>query len=272
MFTKNLTINLSRQKNEVHAQFHETVVMLIENVTPSALGIEALYQFYRPAFNNELDALDIITKSEFTEQISEQDRVRDSIFRGFSDAVKSYRNHFDATYRVAANKLWNVFLHYGNIAGKTLDAQTATVNDILREFQKPELVDALNILQLNEWKDKMDEENQKFQQLMMDRYNEAVGKTTFRMQTARVETDKYYRAILADLNNKLLIGNNDQVFNDFIIELNAIIKRYKDILAQEFGRKNKIETTEQAPNEQNHQHQPHWTPVPPRDNDKPFEK
>ena len=54
----------------------------------------------------------------------------------------------------------------------------------------------------------------------------------------RVETDKFYRAITADLHNQTLIGNSDAAFVEFTNELNAIVKRYKDILAQQFGKKN----------------------------------
>ena len=57
------------------------------------------------------------------------------------------------------------------------------------------------------------------------------------MKTARVETDKYYRAITAHLDNQALTGRNDADRNEFLMELNAIVKRFKNILAQQFGKK-----------------------------------
>ena len=232
-----LSISLARLQNEPHAQIHESIFTLMDRVSPSVLGITAFFPLYRQAFDNELEALNYIRKSEKTALISEQDRVRDLIFRGFSDTVKGLRNHFDPDVRQAANTLWNVFLHYGNIAEKSLDAQTAAMNDILRELERPEMQQALEKLQLTDWCAKMDEENQKFHQLMMQRYNEATGKTTYRMKTARVETDKYFRAIATHLDNQVLTGNSDSVTDDFIFELNAIVKRFKNILAQQFGKK-----------------------------------
>ena len=74
---------------------------------------------------------------------------------------------------------------------------------------------------------------------MMDRYTEKARQTTLRMKTARVGTDKFYRAITADLYHQALIGNSDTAFAELTGELNAIVKRYKDILAQQFGKKNK---------------------------------
>jgi len=234
---KTTQINLRRMVNEVHAQFHESVKTLIEKYGPEALNILQLCLLYFQAFGNELEALLIIMKSEKTEHISEQDRVRDFIFRGFSDTVKGFRNHFDAEYREAANRLWSVFLHYGNITTKTFDAQTAATNDMLREFAKPQMQTALEKLSVKDWCEKLDEENQKFHQLMMQRYSESLEKTTYRMKTAREETDRFYRAIVAQLDNAVLTGSNDAVMNEFLTELNTVIKRFKDILAQQLGRK-----------------------------------
>jgi len=237
-------INLWRMINEIHVQFHESVKLLLEKYGPEALGVMQLCLLYLQALGNELEALLLISKSETTKQISEQDRVRDLIFRGFSDTVKGFRNHFNDEYREAANRLWSIFSHYGNIAKKTFDAQTAATNDLLRELDKPQMQAALEKLEITEWRDKLDDENQKFNQLMMQRYSEPLEKTTFRMRTARTETDKFYRAIVAQLNNAVLTNANDANMNEFLTELNAVIKRYKDILAQQFGKKNKTGESE----------------------------
>ena len=242
MSTEITPIYFSRLKNETHVQFHENVITLVGKITAEKLDIKQLYQLYIQAFDKEKETLLIIRKSELTEQISEQDIVRDEIFKGFSTTVKAFRSHYAPEYRVAANRLWSIFVHYGNMSAKTLDNQTAAVNDILRELDRQELYDALKVLDLMSWKKKLEEENRKFHELMMARYNEAVGKTTLRMKTTRIDTDKYYRAIAADLENKLLLGfaADKPYFTDFIAELNAIIKRFKNIMAQEFGRKNKF--------------------------------
>ena len=229
-------IGLTKMKNEVHAQFHETVNSLIVKVGAATLAIELLYALFKQALDNELESLNIIRKSDLTAKISEQDRVRDTIYRGFSDTVKSFRNHFDDDTREAANRLWNIFLHYGNVTQKTLDAETAAINDILRELERIENAVEIDILLLNSWVTKLAYENANFHDLMMERYGESLEKTPYRMKTARRETDKYYRAIVAELENQLMIGKMN-ADNGFIIELNAIVSRFKGILAQEFGRR-----------------------------------
>ena len=229
-------IRLSRMKNEVHVQFHESVNSLIVKAGAETYSFALLYALYKQAFDNETEALNIIRKSELTAQISEHDRVRDAIYRGFSDTVKGFRNHFEPETREAANRLWNVFVHYGNVAQKPLDAETAAINDILREFSRDGNAAAIDKLKLNDWVTKLSEENAKFHELMMERYGEPAGKTPYRMKTARVETDRYYRAIVAGLENRMMTGEISSD-NAFIIEWNAIVSRFKSILAQEFGRR-----------------------------------
>jgi len=243
-----INIKLSRMKNEIHVQFHENINSLAEiaaklvdesgETKKIPFGIKSLYKLYNEAFKNELASLSVIVRSEITQKISEQDQIRDEVFRGFSQTVKAYRNHFDAKMRVAANLLWKVFLHYGDISRKSLDAQTAAVNDILREFERKDLSEAIKTLQLSEWKNKLKEENDIFHTLMIERYTETIGGTTLRMKNTRTETDKYYRALITEIENYALIGINTPEFNKFIVDINSVVKRFKDILAQEFGRKN----------------------------------
>ena len=230
-------ISLEKLKNEPHVQFNENITSLIEQFSPAQLGLGALYPLYKAAFTNELEALSIIRKSEITPQILEQDGIRDSVFRGFSDAVKSFRNHFDSEYRAATNTLWSVLLHYGNVAKKPLDAETAAINDMLREFEQPAREEAIDKLGLEMWIEKLRNENEKFHQLTMDRFNEAFTKTTHRMKTTRIETDKYYRAMVSHLEYQLLLGETNPVLNECVIKWEAVVKHYKDILAAEFGRK-----------------------------------
>jgi len=235
-----IKINLARLKNEVHVEYHESVISLITALEVSNLPFVLLFVPYKEAFDHETEALLIITKSELTVAIVEQDKTRDSIFRGLSTTVKGFRKHYETEHRVAANRLWNgVLSHYGNVTSKSFDAETAAIRDIIRELKRPEMVTAINKLNLQGWVTKLEQENDKFHSLMMERYCETTEKTTFRMRTTRVETDKFYRAIVASVENEVLLGNVNPTLTHFIMELNAIVNRYRSILAHEQGSKKK---------------------------------
>lgn len=231
-------VNLHGLRNETHVQFNEEADSVFVKFNPQTLGIQPLYVLYKGALGNEVKALDYIGKSALTEKIVEQDRVRDSIYRGFSDSVKGAAKHFDPAHREAARLILDIFRHYGNITRKTLDDETAAINDLVRELSLPAPLQAVTLLGLTAWQSKLVEENNTFTELMQERYSEAAGKTSFRMRTARAETDKYYHAIVSQIENSILAGI--AVDEDFIREWNVIIERFKRILAQETaGRKSK---------------------------------
>jgi hypothetical protein len=226
-------INLRKLKNETHVQLNEILDAIFVKYNPVTQGFSLLYGLYKAALNSEAEALDFIRKSEITEKIHEQDRVRDDIYRGLVDSVKGATKHFDPAYREVAHLLDNIIDHYGNIARKTLDDETAAINDLVRELDQPAPAQALTLLGLTPWRNKLVEENETFTALMMNRYAEAAGKTPLRMRTARHETDKYYLAIVAQIENQYLAGVD--INETFLRELNAVIERFKNILAQETG-------------------------------------
>jgi hypothetical protein len=191
--------------------------------------------------NTEVGALNVIQKSGYTDEINAQDNVRDKIFRGFANAVQSSRNHFNADKRKAAEKINIVLEHYGNIAAKALDRETAAIDDMLRELNDNYAAD-VQLLSLNDWLTQLDAENQKFKQLMSKRYTEVARRPATSMKTARAETDKALRAML-DMLDALIRVNGTDAYMPFINELNAVNERYKNQLAQAAGRRTK--TTEQ---------------------------
>jgi hypothetical protein len=228
-----LRINLHGLKNETHVQFNEGVDPVFVKFNPQTLGVYPLYVLYRGALDKEIEALDYIAKSNLTAKIVEQDHKRDGIFRGFVDSIKGATKHFDPSSRDAANLLLDIFKHYGNIAQKTFDDETAAINDLVRELNQPAPAHALALLGMNSWLQKLVEENNVFTELMTERYTETANKTLFRMRKMRAETDKFYHAIISQLEIQNLAGIS--IDQNFVRELNAVIERFKHILAQETG-------------------------------------
>ncbi|MDR2804469.1 MAG: DUF6261 family protein [Dysgonamonadaceae bacterium] len=240
-----VVIDLYGLKNETHAEFNENVnrIFIKYKYNLQALSIQALYDRYQTAFSHELEALDYIRGSEITKKILRQDHERNTIYRGLVDTVSAALRHFNPDLRGAARLIENVVKHYGNISKKTFDNETSAIDNLLRELQSPEIASAANQIGLTPWKDKLAQENMLFKQLMMERYVETAGKTSYRMKTVRVETDRYYHAIVNQLENNALAGI--AVNEAFVKELNAVIERFKHILAKESGeRKPKNENEE----------------------------
>ncbi|MDR0754983.1 MAG: DUF6261 family protein, partial [Prevotellaceae bacterium] len=113
------------------------------------------------------------------------------------------------------------------------DDETAAINDLVRELNQPAAAQAITLLGLEAWTNRLVEENSLFAALMTERYVETAEQTLFRMSQARTETDRYYHAIVSQIENLCLAGS--AVDETFIRELNAVVERFKNILAQEKG-------------------------------------
>ena len=144
-------IHLEHLRNKTHVEYHETISHLIEKFNPDTLGIRPQYDVYISLLSDEISVLDIILKSELTDEIYAQDHVRDSVFRGFSDALKSALNHYDEVKRTAAYKIEVIIDHYGNITVLTLDEETAAYDDLIRELKTETNTNLLMTLELIDW-------------------------------------------------------------------------------------------------------------------------
>jgi hypothetical protein len=225
-------------RNETHVGFHTSVNALFVEYTPETLGIETLYPAYRSLFNEEVEALDVIRRSGLTMDIAAQDRVRGRLYRGFSNAVKGYRNHFDPAKRQAAEKLKIVLKHYGNIARKALDDETVAIEDLQRELVKPENAVHVSALGLGEWLGQLVQANRQLDGLMINRYEETAKRPHAPMRGIRKELDRQFRLILDLL--ELKAHSYPESNRAFLSELNAVMQRHKDVLAQEAGRRHQI--------------------------------
>jgi hypothetical protein len=242
--TKLITrIDLHSLKNETHVEFNDDVDITIVGHNPQTLGIQPLYNKYKGALNSEKTSLDFIAKSAFTEEISRQDHERDMVYRGTVSVVQAAEHHFDPEQRAAARRINIVVERYGNISKKTLDDESAAIDDLIRELRQPALAPDIALIGLDPWLVRLEYENGTFRHLKKERYNETAGKTPVRMKTARTETDKYYLAMISQIETNQLAGI--PVNEAFVRELNAVIERFKHILAQEIGERK----PKPAPNE-----------------------
>ena len=221
-------------RNEEWFQFNTEVKSLVEQYTPQTLEIENLFATFLSLYANADEALEIIRKSATTEQITEADAARDTVFRGFADAVKSANKHFDAVKRAAAKRLQIVFDTYGNLARKSYDEETALIYNFLQEM-KGKYSNDIATLGLNDWVVQLETDNQTFETLMKTRDNETSTKTALRMKNVRTEADRCYRDIL-DRLDALMLVKGLLPYEPFVRDLNVRVERYSNTVAQRKGR------------------------------------
>jgi hypothetical protein len=77
---------------------------------------------------------------------------------------------------------------------------------------------------------------------MYERYEETAQRPLIRMRPARMALDKAFRAMV-DRVEALVEVNGAADYETFIRELNAILERHKNLLAQQQGRNKKTQLT-----------------------------
>lgn len=222
-------IRLNSLTNETHTQFCTDVDALFSGTGIEASDFASLHALYRSALAEENKALDYMSKSAVTGSIAEEDNRRDSLFRGFYDVVKGCTNHYDAALSRQAVRLLDIILFYGNITKKPLSAETAALNDLLRELSAPEPAAAVAALELTEWVSRLAESNRNLSTLMLERDSETAAKRQHQMKTARVAADRYYRALVSLVEIRMLTESSPQL-QTFVAGLNATIARYDNTL------------------------------------------
>jgi hypothetical protein len=230
-------IKIADLRNEEWFQFYTEFKALVEQYYPGTLNIEELFVTFVILYVKADKALEIIRKSATTEQLAEVDSARDVVFRGFADAVKSALSHFDAAKKEAAKRLKIVIDHYGNVARKPYDEETASIYNFIQEMNGAHAAD-VNTLGLNEWITRLETENKTFEALLKTRYSENVGKVNASLIEIRNDTDKIYRNIIKRIEASMLLNGEEQ-YLPFANELNLRVGHYSNLLAQRKGRKTK---------------------------------
>jgi hypothetical protein len=232
-------INLSELRGEEWFNFFTEFKRFVEDTTPGKLNVERLFTVFLGFYIAAEEAIEKIRKSSITQQMIDLDKLRDNTFRGLIRMIESYLHHFDSNKRKAAESLSIVIKHYGNLAIKPYNQETAGIYNFLQELRE-NYRDAIAILDLTGWLDELERNNNEFEEAVLARNQEEASKTELRLLDIRKETNRCYKSIIERLEAIMLIEEEDGIENNdhisFVKTLNANIKRYADILAQRKGR------------------------------------
>jgi hypothetical protein len=209
---------------------------------PNALNIAELWATFLILYTDADTAIEIIRKSADTALMIKADHVRDHTFRGFADAVKSARNHFDPAMRAAADKLTIIFNHFGNLTRKAPNEETSGIYNLLQELDNgtPGMTLPVDILGLRNWAIRLAEDNAAYETLLKNRNTEVASRSKLRMKEVRREVQKAYYKMAARIEAVTTLNGDMPPFSDFVNEWNAFLKHYANVLAQRQRRRRPV--------------------------------
>ena len=236
---KILSLNFYNLRNEEWFQLFTEFHDLVLKYKPDVLNIAELWAKFLLLYADADTALEIVRKSADTALIIEADHVRDHTYRGFADAVKSARNHFDPAKRAAAEKLSILFDHFGNLARKAANEETAGIYNLLQELDSgtPGATLPVDVLGLRDWATQLATDNTAYEALVKERNTEVASRSKLRMKEVRHEVQEVYHKISERIEATTTLNGDTPPFTDFGNEWNAFLKRYADTLAQRGGHK-----------------------------------
>ena len=126
---------ISRMRNAEHFQYMTEFKDLFAIFTPPALKIVKFFVIFMELFKKEDECLIVLQKSEYTEQMSDEDLRRDSILRILRALINAALLHTGATVKAAANRLDILFNTYGNLAQKPNDEETSGIYNLTQELE-----------------------------------------------------------------------------------------------------------------------------------------
>lgn len=134
---KKITINLNRLKD---AQFMEFCLEFQKILIQygSVFEIEKFEKIFSDDFDILKESFKKLKTNAYTEQIKKLDQKRDNSIQRLGQWIKTYLLDPDPKLYNAAYKLQDIFKNYGgfNIIRKDLNAQTASIENMLDQFYK----------------------------------------------------------------------------------------------------------------------------------------
>jgi len=226
--------DLKSLRNEEHYQLHTEAKTVLGKLVETNELIGAKYPQYINCLTDESTVLDQIQKSSITDYIFVANQKRNSLFRGLSDAVKSALNHYDDDLQQTATHLQTAFDHYGNITLKPANQETSAYDSLTADLQGTYSND-IKALGLTEWVVRLKDRNEQYRTLITNRNTEEANRTQLKMKDVRFQIDALFQDITKTIN-ALIVINGEAGFTSTVNELNQIISRYSNIMAQRQGR------------------------------------
>lgn len=229
------SINTPHLQNGEHFSFMSEVQHSISSNDPAGIDIAEAFAAFQTALAGEDLSFKKVQKSDITKDLADADRQRDAVVVGFRSQVGSLQRHFDNSISSVAYRIQILLDTYGNLSTQSYDNETANLKNLVQELSGKYATDVAT-LGLGGWVSQMEALNNNFDSLMKERYAQDSDKSTVNsLRSARIGTDTAYAAMRERLN-AAIVFNGEAKYSKAATDLNAIIKRYNDILAQRKGR------------------------------------
>ena len=221
------TISPERLNNGAHYQFMTNVLnyAVADEKIAEETHLKPLVQNLTTALAKEDEDLKISQKSLLTDDIAEADNLRDSLYRAYKKAMKTYLDFPIAAQAQAAKALNQHIKDYGIDPAMQLDQETGLLTNFISDLST-KYTEQVTTLGLQSFVAELSSANNKVQTLTAQRTMERTGIVKGALKAARIATDTAYRE-LVKMTNALALVLGEADYANFIDYVNTEISHYK---------------------------------------------
>jgi hypothetical protein len=168
------------------------------------------------------------------------DQKRDRKYSAFKAYTKVMLNDDDEAKVAAAERIMDILRkserEIGNPVFLSLVKESTALLSLARNLEP--LADDIRLIGAEIKLNGLKEANQAFIDLQFDRYIEKSTKHSGDVKAARIVPDSIYKKITAHVNAQILLNGNAGL-SSYVKAQNAVVEKYKTIIAQRKGRTKK---------------------------------
>lgn len=199
----------------------------------------------------EAEALFILPReSSYSPEIQALDTLRDNNFKGIHLVISGYMKHYDPEVRAAATLLnKNIKLYGPEINKLNYQAETSVIESMISDWEnRPELANAIVVLNLRDWSGEFKRNNIDFNTLYTQRTQEYGGRTQDKLKNKREEVAQAYRVLVENINARNTLDDTGK-YTKVANELNALSNQYLTTLHSRQARRGG-EDEDESPSEE----------------------
>ncbi len=227
------TIELRLLRNAEYLQYVKDFSGIIALNNPATLQIDAKLS----TFNARISELENLYKkalaNDKTQELLQLDERRDNAINGIYYFLLGHSYHFEADKKQKAQLLLDNMALYGSgIARLNYQAETATLNNLIRDWEnKPELINAVASFNLSAWINEMKTANDLFNTAYLSRTQEYGDASPETIKSKREEVNAAYYALRDRIDAlHLLVETPPSPYATVINQLNALTDQYNVLL------------------------------------------
>ena len=221
------TLSFPKLRNSEHLQFNKAVMHVCEEHNPETLHIKAQYDAFKE-INDKIESIFVKARGNvLTQDIINQDDLRDASIVGFTLVLRAYTNHYLPEKEKAALVLLSHIRKYGTgIADMNFMAETAVLDDLIDGIETEQnLTDAATLLGLSDWLTEMKVQNTEFNRLYELRAESEAAKSKLNLRDLRNEAIDRYRDLIRYLQAASIM-HPDPIYDIVMNQLNEFIDKY----------------------------------------------